>query len=170
MRLVWLILLAALLAGCGSGGGSTAGSTVPAPAPGTGTGAGTGTVGFSTQAASNATVLYAVQFTLHLPAGVTLPADAASGEVPAGLLHPVDTAALAGARFLPASGSTPASVRVNIADPGGFAVGNLATLTCSVAAGATAGVSGFSLDEFLAKDENGVVISGITPHFTVSTP
>ena len=86
MKLIWLALVAALLAGCGSGGGSSVGSTAqPAKVA----------VELTTQAGSPATVLYGVEFTLRLPAGVTLPADTFSGEIPAGVLHPADGAALA---------------------------------------------------------------------------
>jgi hypothetical protein len=167
MRLIWLALVAAVLAGCGSGGGTAAGNAVQSVTT-------TATVGLSTQSAGSTNVLYAVQFTLHLPAGVTLPADATSGEVPAGVLLPVDSAALAGARYQPASGGNLASVRINIVDPGGFAVGDLATLACSVTPGATASATGFSLDGFTSwvwdtGTNSATVISGISPHFTVKT-
>jgi len=158
MRLIWLAPVAALVAGCGSGSGSAAGTNLQP---------GTVNVALATQAASPATVLYAVEFTLHLPAGATLPADPASEEVTAGVLVPLDGSALAGARYLPAAAGTQASVKVNIADPGGFAVGSLATITCSVAAGAAVSASGFSLDGFSARDSNGAPLPGVTPSFTL---
>ena len=160
MRLIWLALGAALLSGCGSGGGAAAGGAVQPVAV---------LVDISTQAASGAAVLYAVEFTLLLPAGVTLPADSSSGEVPAGVLHAVDSAALAGARFLPATAGSRASVRVNIADPVGFGAGDLASLTCTVAPGASVNTAGFSLGGFSARDANGAVIPGVTPSFTLLT-
>ena len=158
MRLIWLALIAALLAGCGAGGGSTVTSAVQP---------GGVVVELSTRAGSAATVLYAVEFTLHLPAGVTLPADSSSGEVPAAVLHAADSAALAGARYQPATAGAQALVKVNIVDPGGFTVGALATMNCTVAPGAVFDGSGFSLDGFSARDASGVAIPGVTPHLTV---
>jgi len=160
MRHIWLALVAVLLAGCGSGGSGAAGTALQP---------GVVAVDLSTQAASPATVLYAAEFTLHLPAGVTLAADASSGEVAAGVLHPADGSALAGARYLPATAAAPAQVTVNIIDPMGFAVGDLASLNCSVAPGAALSAAGFSLDGFSARDANGAVIPGITPRFTLRT-
>jgi hypothetical protein len=162
MRLIWLALVTALLAGCGGGGGGGAAGNAGEP--------GTVTVELSTRAATAGTVIYGVELTLHLPAGVTLPADPVTGEVSAGLLHPADAAAFAGARYLPATTGAKASVKVNIADPTGFGIGGLATLTCSVAPGVSVNVSDFSLDGFSARDANAAVIPGITPHFTVRTP
>ena len=159
MKLIWLALVA-LLAGCGAGGGGTAGSSVQP---------GELMVDVSTQAGTAATVLYAVEFTLHLPAGVTLVADPTSGEVAQGVLQPVDTAALAGARYLPAAAGVLASVKANIVDPVGVGAGPCVTLTCQVAPGASLSASGFSLDGFSARDANGAVIPGITPHFAVRT-
>ena len=164
MRLVWLALVIALLAGCGSGG--AAGNSVdPGPAPGPAT----AIVEFGTRAASAQTVLYAVEFVLHLPAGVTLPANPTSGEVPAGVLQTALSGALSGARYQPATAAAQALVRVNITDPGGFAVGDLATLTCNVAPGASLNPAGFSLAGFSARDANGAVITGITAHLGVKT-
>ena len=162
MRLIWLALVAALFAGCG-GGGAGGGSVQPGSTPGA------VRVDISTQAASGATVLYAVEFTLLLPAGVTLPADASSGELTAGVLHAADSASLAGGRFLPATTDSRASVKVNIVDPVGFAVGNLATLNCTVSPGASVNTAQFSLEGFSARDANGAVIPGITTRFTLQT-
>ena len=164
IRLVWLVLITALLAGCGSGG--AAGNTIdPGPAPGPAT----ATVEFGTRAASAQTVMYAVEFVLRLPAGVTLSANPISGEVPAGVLQTAHSGALSGARYLPATAAAQASVRVNITDPGGFAVGDLATLACNVAPGAALNTAGFSLDGFSARDTNGAAIAGITAHFGLKT-
>jgi len=157
MRLIWLALVTALLAGCGAGGGA-AGNAVETGAV---------TVELGTQAASAATVIYAVELTLHLPAGVTLPVDPGNGLVSVGWLHPAVAADLAEASYLPATVGAGASVKVNIAAAEGFAVGDLATLTCSVTPGAALSGLGFSLDGFSARDANGVAIPGVTPRFTV---
>jgi len=174
MKLIWLVLAAVILAGCGAGGGGAAGNAGgPGQAsadPGTQAGAAsTAIVELGTQADSAATVIYGVELTLRLPAGVTLPADPASGEVSDGVLRPVDARAFAGARYLPAKDGVQASVKVIITDSGGYAVGDLATLNCAVAPGVTVSGSGFSLEGFSARDAGGVEIRGITPRFTVRT-
>jgi len=84
-----------------------------------------------------------------------------------GWLHPAVAADLAEASYLPATVGAGASVKVNIAAAEGFAVGDLATLTCSVTPGAALSGLGFSLDGFSARDANGVAIPGVTPRFTV---
>jgi len=160
MRLIWLAWASVVLSGCGSAGGGAAGTALQP---------GVQLVEIGTGAGSAATVLYAAGFTLQLPAGVTLPADPSSGEVAAGVLQPADATALAGARYLPAADGAPAQLSVTIADPLGFAVGALATLSCSVAPGASLGASGFSLAGFSARDSNGAVIPGVTAHLTLRT-
>ena len=172
MKVTLALLVTALLAaGCGSGGGST-GSTAPA-APGSGSilgqQGGTAVVVVSTRAATPQTVVYAVEFKLVLPPGVTLPADPASGEVPAGALQVSDSAALAKARFLPAAAGANGYVLVNILDTGGFTVGGLVTLSCSAAPGRTVDASDFSLDGFSARDANGAPLQGVTPLLAVRT-
>jgi len=109
----------------------------------------------------------AVDLTLHLPAGVTVAADAVSGEVAAGALHLVDAAALAGARYLPATAASPASVRLILADPSGFTVGALGTLTCTATSGTIPSATSFSLDGFSARDANGVALAGIAPQLAL---
>jgi hypothetical protein len=160
MRLIWLALLVALVAGCGSGGGSAGGSAVQPTQL---------SVLLSTEAANAATVLGAVQLTLRLPAGVGVTADPTSGEVSAGVLHPTDSAALAGARYQPATASARGSVTVNIVDPVGFTVGALATLNCTISSGTAVNGAGFTLEGFSAKDLNGAVIPGVTPRLTLQT-
>jgi len=163
MRVLLFAMITALLAGCGSGSGGTAIDPGPTPV------AGTASVDIFTQAASAETVVYAVEFVLHLPAGVTVSADSGSGAVTPGVLALADGGALAGAKYVPATATSQAQVKVNIADSGGFTVGNLATLTCTVSAGTTVNKTGFSLDGFVAKDANGAVLPGISSRFAVRT-
>jgi hypothetical protein len=160
MRLIWLALLVALLAGCGSGGGGAGGGAVEPTQV---------TVRLSTEAANAATILGAVQLTLRLPAGVAVTADPTSGEVSAGVLHPADSAALAGARYQPATASAQGSVTVNIVDAVGFTVGALATISCTATSGTALNGAGFTLEGFSAKDLNGAVIPGVTPRLTLQT-
>ncbi|UFS69588.1 hypothetical protein LPW11_17020 [Geomonas sp. RF6] len=119
MGRICAVLLALLLAGCGSGGGG--GGSVSS---------GTVAVDLTTQAPSVQTVIYGVQLTVRLPAGATVAADATTGEVAAGQLLVKDSAALASARYTPATATTPGSVVIMIADAAGFPPGDLATLLC----------------------------------------
>lgn len=157
MRWVWLVLLVAVLPGCGGTGGTSAGSAVQPQEI---------TVNLATHASDPATVLYAVDLVLQLPEGVTVAADV-SGTVAAGVLVPADGGALAGARYLAGSGSSPATVHVTLADPGGFVVGPLATLTCNVANGNAPSASAFALGAFSAKDSNGAPLPAVTADFTL---
>lgn len=163
MRLFLLALVAALVAGCGSGGGESEGAAGTAVEPGF------VTVELGTQAQSAATVVYAVELTLRLPAGVTLPTDPASGALSQGVLKLADDSAFAGAKYLPATAGSQASLKLNIADTGGFAVGDLAVLSGAVAPGTEVGVSGFALQGFSARDANGEEMTGITPHLAIRT-
>lgn len=160
---IWLVLLIAFVAGCGSGG---SGNSI-------GSGAGTepvatrAAVKISTLAASAETTIYGVEFVLNLPEGVTVSADPATGAVQLDVLSLANSGAFAGARYLPATAGSQGSVTVVIADAGGFTVGELATLTCSFAPGLTVTPAGFSLQRFIAKNQNGAEMTGISPHFTV---
>ena len=168
MRIIWFILLTALVTGCGSSGGVTGNAVDPGPGPGPAPAPSQATVYISTSAASAATIIYGVGFVLQLPAGVTVPAKA-DGEVLDGILKTSDSGVSAGARYVPATATARASVKVNIFDPGGFAVGELATLTCAIAPQSTVSATGFTLSDFVAKDADGAVMGGITPHFSVQT-
>lgn len=167
MRIIWFILLTALVTGCGSSGGVT-GNAVDPDSPGPVPKPTRATVSISTSAASAATIIYGVGFVLHLPAGVTVPAKA-DGEVLDGILQTTGSGVFAGARYVPATATARASVKVDIADEGGFAVGDLATLTCAIAPPSAVSATGFTLSDFVAKDADGAVMLGITPHFSVQT-
>jgi len=134
----------------------------PAPAP---TAA---TVTISTRGASADTVIYGVEFTLHLPTGGSVAADQ-SGAVLASALRATDSGALVGARYIPATASSQPAVLVNILDSGGFPVGSLAALSCRVLATTAVSAADFSLDGFSARDANGAAIPGVTPFFSVQT-
>lgn len=165
MRIACLVLLVALLAGCGSGGGAenAAGSGAePAPV------ATSAAVDISTLSAS-ATVIYGVEFVLHLPAGVTVSAEPATGRVQPDALKIADSGALAAAHYQPATPQSQSWVKVAIVDAGGFTVGHLATLTCRFDPGLAVGPAGFSLDGFTAVNANGTAMPGIAPYFTLHT-
>ena len=168
-RMCWLALVGALVAGCGSGGGAGTASDPgsgsqhePAPT--------TATVVVGTQAANAQTVVYGVDFRLHLPEGVTLLTYPDSEEVQEGVLHPADGGALVGARYLPATAGSQALLQVEIADAGGFTVGALTTISCNIPQGEAVSATDFSLDGISARDASGVEMPGITLHLTVQTP
>jgi hypothetical protein len=165
-RLIWLALVAALMTGCGSGagGGSDTG--------GSGTGGGnsqppaqgptTATVALYTQGPP-ATIVYGVQFVLHLPVGAMVAATP-DGDLLPGVLQAADGRALAGGSYVPATAAEKGYVKVLIADTSGFPVGSLATINCTVTSPATFDPAGFTVDDFSAPDN-----PGITPGFTVAT-
>lgn len=162
IRILWLALVTALVAGCGSGGGATVTAVDPRSEPGT------AIVDLSTETESAVKVIYGVEFVLHLPAGVTVLAEP-DGKVREGVLQPTDSGAFAGARYVPATDTAPAFVKVNIADAGGFLVGNLATLRCIVSPGAAISALRFSPDDCSAWDADIAKIPGVTWHFAVRT-
>jgi hypothetical protein len=169
MRIPGLILVMALLAGCGSGGGSTTAAGDPGRGLGPASAAGSATVNVSTRASSAETVIYAVDFTILLPAGASVAADPTTGETPAGVVRIADSRAISGARYTAATATTPGSLKVNIIDPVGLTVGDLATINCTISAGAAVTPASFSLDHFTAMDAGGASLSGIVPQFTVLT-
>lgn len=167
MRIVWLALLLGLLTGCGSSGGVSGNAVDPGPDPEpTAT---TARVTVTAQAESLETVMYGVEFELRLPHGVTVAADPLSGAVLAGSIRFADSRAFTGARYHPATASAPAWIEGLVADPGGFTVGDLATLTCNVAAGVSVSAGSFPLPVFIVKDQNGQAMSAVTPRVSVQT-
>ncbi|MBJ6749358.1 hypothetical protein [Geomonas anaerohicana] len=166
MRVLWLLLLSLFLGACGgSGSTGSAGDDgkvhIPEPA------LGTARLSIGTQGPGADSVLYAAQFTLRLPAGVSLPTTDGN-LLPDGLLVPAVSGSFTGASFLQIS--VPGQVLlVNIAHPGGLTVGPLATLTCQVDAGVALTVDAFTLENFSARDANGAVIPGITAKLTLQT-
>ena len=170
MRMLWLVMLCLLLGACGGGSGSNSApgddGSVLTPEPVTGT----ARLGIGTQGPAADSVLYAAQFTLRLPAGVSLPTTSGSNLLPDGLLVPAASGSYAGASFLQAASATSGpQLLVNVAHPGGITVGPLATLTCQVAAGAPPTANAFILESFSARDANGAVIPGITARLTLQT-
>ncbi|WP_224981519.1 hypothetical protein [Geomonas agri] len=170
MRVLWLVMLCLFIGACGGGSGSNGTSgddgNVLTPEP-TVT---TARLSIGAQGPAPDSVLYAAQFTLRLPAGVTLPTTSGSNLLPDGVLVPAVSGSYAGASFLePAGAASGPLLLVNVAHPGGLIVGPLATLTCQVAAVTAPTVNAFTLETFSARDANGAVIPGITGKLTLQT-
>lgn len=167
MRVFFLLLLCSVITGCGSsgstGGSGTEGNVLvpqPTPAP--------AQIVISTSGPAPDTVLYGAQFTLALPKALTVP-DAAGNLLPAGVLQPAPRGSFAGAAFV-GTGSEPGQVLlVNISHPGGFTVGPLATLNCTLAPGAEMASSEIVLSGFSARDSDGAPIAGVAPHLALKT-
>jgi len=161
MRLA-LVSLAALLilicSGCGSGGGA-AGTAVSQPTQ--------LKVAVAARAVDPATVYYAVDLVLQLPPGLTVTSDPQTGAVAADALSLADGSAFASGRFVAATGSAPASVRISIADPEGLVVGPLAAITCQVSGATPPAASAFTLSEFSAKDVNGAAMTAVSGSLSI---
>jgi hypothetical protein len=168
IRLAWLLVVMALLAGCGSGGSSTSGIDAGhGLGPSSTESSATVTVG--AQASAVDTVIYGVEFTITLPAGVSVTADPATGEPQTGVLRVNDSRAFSGGKYTAATATTPATLKVIIVDSSGFTAGDLATVSCSVAPGSAVSAAGFSLSSFSARGADGAPLSGITPRLSVLT-
>jgi len=160
MRFLALALVLGFICGCS--GGSGAGGVLEGTAPPRKL-----TVRLAAQAPDPATVYYSAEFTLQLPAGVTVSAAPESGEIPSDVFVAADPSALVGARYAAASTAGPATVKVIIADPLGLVVGPLATLTCSATSGTIPEAASFGFEEFVIKDASGVPLATITPKLSV---
>lgn len=167
MRVLCFLLLCSLITGCGSsgstGGSGTEGNVLvpqPIPAP--------AQVVISTSGPAPDTVLYGAQFTLALPKALTVP-DVAGNLLPAGVLQPAPSGSFAGAAFVGALPDAGQVLLVNISHPGGFTVGPLVTLNCTLAPGTGVASSEIALSGFSARDSNGAPIAGIVPHLALKT-
>jgi len=152
MNLALIILL--LCAGCGGGGGDASSS---------------GTFSFKvvSQAATPGLKIYAVQFEVALPAGVTLKA-LSDGTLEVSALAPAAAAdgphALLESNYLP--GAVPATVLVALINSDGFPAGEVVTINGT--ASGSVDPSQVILTDFKAYDQNAGEIAAVTG--TISTP
>lgn len=167
MRAFSLLVLFLFLSGCGSGSKESTGAEGNAMSAQPATGS--ATVQVSTQGPSAETVLYATQFTLRFPPGVSLAATAGEKLLPAGVLLPAIGGGYAGASYLDSAAGTGPAIQVNISHPSGFTVGPLATVNCTVLTGLEVGADDVTLKDFSARDSNGAPIRGITATATLQT-
>lgn len=168
MRLLAVMLMCLLLAACGGSGsdqnsGNDGNVHIPEPANGT------VHVLVSTQGPVADAVLYAVQFTLRLPAGISVPTDT-DGTVTDGVVAPAIGGSYVGAAVVtPSSTAYGPVLAVNIANPVGMTVGPLVTLTCTAAAGTVPTAESFTIDAFSARNASGAAIPDITSRLTLQT-
>jgi hypothetical protein len=121
-------------------------------------GAGTGTT----------TVIGALDVVLNLPKGVTVSADAATGQTADGVVTPSGGAAGNGstalAKFTAASGATPAQLHITMVNTAGFGVGEVVTIKVDrdPAISFPADNAAFSVSSFTAVGTDGSTLGGIT--------
>lgn len=168
MKRLAVMLMSLLLAACGGSGsdqnsGNDGNVHIPEPVNGT------VHVLVTTQGPVADAVLYAAQFTLRLPAGVSVPTDA-DGAITAGAVVPAIVGSYVGSAVLTPSTTTSGPLlAVNIANPVGMTVGPLVTLTCTTAAVAAPTAEAFTLDAFSARNASGAAISDITSRLSLQT-
>jgi hypothetical protein len=154
-RLLLSVAMAALIAGCGGGSGGVAET------------GGSATLELAAKAATAETVLYAVEVTVRLPAGVTVDADPATGELAQGTLQSEVKGALVAGKFVPATATTPATVKIALAYPSGFTAGGLAAVSCRLAPGTAPNPADFVAQDFSARDANGRAMTGVAAEFSL---
>ena len=148
------------LSGCGSGGGG--GVTQPT----------TAVLKISTQGTlPSGTQIGGIDVTITLPTGVTVKSVTSPPETDSGV---VVTSGVAAANstvlstYTAATSASTGKVRVLLANSIGFGTGEFLTVHCDIASGSTPIASDFSLSGFVAKDLNGVAISGLNSEFTAA--
>jgi hypothetical protein len=125
----------------------------------------TAVVRLSVQGVATATV-YGTDATIDLPAGVTVHVkNAASGEVADDALAASGVAtsgsSLVTAKYSAAAGTAPATIHIALINSGGFGAGEVITLKCDIAPGATVSTGGFTVEAgAIIKDGTGIAVSG----------
>lgn len=126
----------------------------------------TGLLKISTAGTPN--TIGAIDMIVNLPAGVTVSADATSGEASAGVVT-VSGVAAAGsnkqalAKFTAATATTPAQLRIGLINTTGFGLGEVVTIKFDRdAVVAFPSVADFSVTGFTASGVDGAALSGIT--------
>ena len=134
-----LVVLTALLAGCGGGGGAAD----PGPV---------GNVTLTVKALGAPATLYGVQFKMALPAGVIL-ATQPSGELASGVVVP--SAGTSGADLVTTydRAATPQTLSVVLLSGTGFPAGDMVTVAVSAPVTATVQADSFVFSEFAAYDD-----------------
>jgi hypothetical protein len=147
------------LAGCGGGGGDQTTAT-PTPTPTSGV--------LKVSAAGTPNTIGAIDMTINFPGGVKVNTVAATGEAADGVVAASGIAAgsntLATGKFTPASGSTPAQLRIGLINTAGFGLGEFVTIKFDLETGGSfpASATAFSVAGFAADGLSGAPLSGIS--------
>ena len=159
-KLLMTVLILVSLTACGGGGGAAPSYTKAIVTLST---AGTGTL------------IYGIQVTVNLPAGVTAKASlysaGSSSIVDAGVITATGTAAgsYTSGAYLAGAASSTYKITMDVFNANGFSgPGEFAQVTCDITAGSSPSAAGFSLSNFEAVDGGGVSIPGFTSGFTVT--
>ena len=160
---VFLAVLA--LAGCGHKS-SDEGIITPPP---TTTPAAPTTGVLKISASGTQSAIGSMDIIVSFPAGVTVDADAATGEAAAGAVSVSGPAAagsntLVVAKFTPAAGGASAELRIGLVNPTGFALGECATINFKVdtAADMPGSKTVFQVTTTTVSDVQGNPLNGIT--------
>ncbi len=156
-----LCLLSALtvLSHCGGGSGGGGGGTTTS---GDSSQSVTAVVRLGIASQPTGTVC-AVQAIVHLPSGVTVKATQNPPQTDTGVVTSSGADLVMGI-YSSASGT----VSVYVAKASGITVSEFAQLNGDVASGNSPNAADFSVSDLSAWDENGALISGLTPTFTVT--
>ena len=141
-----------------SGNNQSGGAITPIPAP-------TGGL-LQLVCSGGATTIGAIDVTVNLPAGVTVKANAATGEVTSGDVVTISGVAAVGgnnlvsAKFTP---GTPGQLHIALINTAGFGPGEFVTIKFDLAGGSfPANASAFAVAGFAASDPAGAPLGGMT--------
>jgi hypothetical protein len=150
---IMLFSVITLISACGPSGGG--GETTPAPVT-------KATLKLITS--GTGTTIYGIDVTVKLASGVTLKSTNPP-YIDSNVVTLSDIASLATltALYTAPTSSLQAEIRILIASANGFSTGEFCRVNGDIAAGRSPKDTDFSIDNFMASDANGSVISGLTP-------
>jgi hypothetical protein len=156
MRTFVLMMIAGsliLVTACGGGGGG---------------GGGGATTAVVTLLSSGTGTICGIDVTVNLPAGVTLKSSG-TGTTDDGVVVPSGVAgsgSIAVAVYTAPTGTYPGKVRVLMANAAGFTTGEFCIVNADFAPGYSPAAADFTIESFIASDETGSVINGLTSGLT----
>ena len=156
------VLAFSLLVSCGGGDGGGSGGTQPVTALMTLSTSGTLPAGAQ---------ISGIDVTITLPAGVTLKSTVNPPEVDSGVITWYGVSAssntVALATYTAATNNAAGRVRIVIVTANGFSVGELCDVSSDIAKGSSPQAADFGIASFAVSDQNGNVITGLTPSIAV---
>lgn len=149
--------LALTVSACGGNSSGTAPSDQPT----------TAIIKISVQGTPSNSPLTGIQATLRLPQGVSVKATQNAPQTDTGAVTATGNAE--GAELVMGIYSAVSgTVSIYVAKSSGIAVGEFATVNCDIAAGTTPIKSDFNIPILDLRDQNGAIVSGLTPTLSVS--